>query len=144
MDSLSSPTALNLAFLRRQSTVLEFGAALMGGASAGQIWQDAAAKLVDGSGAARSRVMRYRADTDDLEVCAGMGWSDGMVGSVMSADTTPAGRSFRTALPVLVEDIMNDAPLRAGRTVAWPRHRFAAERPGQGRPGGVWIAGDRW
>ena len=49
MDSLSGPTALNLAFLGRQSTVLEFAAALLGDTSAGQIWQDAAAKLVEGS-----------------------------------------------------------------------------------------------
>jgi two-component sensor histidine kinase len=109
MDVSNTSVKVSPPFLLRQSLVLEFGAALLSNISLPQIWQDVALKLVEGSGAARSRVMRYRADADDLEVCAGAGWSDDMVGSTMSADTTPAGRSFRTAMPVFVEDIMNDA-----------------------------------
>jgi two-component sensor histidine kinase len=109
MDSLSRPASDSAAFLHRQSVALDFGAALLGNPSLLQIWQDAAARIADGSGAKQSRVMRYRANADDLEVCAGVGWSEGMVGSSLSADTTPAGRSFRTGMPVLVEDIMNDA-----------------------------------
>jgi two-component sensor histidine kinase len=109
MDSSGHSASVSAAFLHRQSLVLDFGAVLLGDPPLPQIWRGAAVKIVEGSGAEHSRVMRYRADTDDLEVCDGVGWSDGMVGSTMSADTTPAGRSFRTGMPVLVEDIMNDA-----------------------------------
>jgi two-component sensor histidine kinase len=109
MDSFSRPTSGSAAFLHRQSVALDFGAVLLGNPPLLQIWQDAAVKIADGSGAQHSRAMRYRAETDDLEVCAGVGWSEGMVGSSLSADTTPAGRSFRTRMPISVEDIMNDA-----------------------------------
>jgi two-component sensor histidine kinase len=109
MDPFSQPASISAAFLHRQSLVLDFGAALLDNLTVPEICQDAAVKIAAGSGAERSRVMRYRSETDDLEVCAGVGWSDGMVGSTLSADTTPAGRSFRTRMPIAVEDIMNDA-----------------------------------
>jgi two-component sensor histidine kinase len=109
MDSSSQPVAASAALLRRQTLILDFGATLLGNPTLPDLCHDAAVKIAEGSGAEHSRVMRYRAETNDLEVCAGIGWSNGMVGSSLSADTTPAGRSFRTGIPILVEDIMNDA-----------------------------------
>jgi two-component sensor histidine kinase len=109
MDPSGPSISVSAASLHRQALVLEFGATLLRELSESQICQEAALKLVEGSGAGHSRVMRYRAESDDLQVCGGVGWRNGMVGSVLSADTTPAGRCYRAAAAVQVDDIMNDA-----------------------------------
>ena len=53
------------------------------------------------------KVMRYRRQTGDLVMSAGMGWKDGVVRvATFSADLrSPAGWSFQTAEPVVISDV---------------------------------------
>lgn len=52
------------------------------------------------------KVLRYRRQTSDLLVAAGVGWKEGVVGSAtLSADLRSApGRSFQTAEPVTIKN----------------------------------------
>jgi two-component sensor histidine kinase len=53
-----------------------------------------------------TKVMRYRPDTDDLLIVAGVGWRDGVVGHVAFATSmnSPPGRAFQTGMPVCIID----------------------------------------
>lgn len=52
------------------------------------------------------KLLRYRRESDDLLVVAGMGWKPGVVGAAtLSTDLRSApGRSFQTAEPVIIRD----------------------------------------
>jgi two-component system, sensor histidine kinase PdtaS len=53
------------------------------------------------------KILQYRRRTADLLVVAGLGWSDGVVGSaVLSADMRSApGRAFQTGEPVTIKNL---------------------------------------
>lgn len=52
------------------------------------------------------KILRYRRETADLLVVAGMGWKEGVVRSaIFSSDLrSPPGRAFQTAEPVVIPD----------------------------------------
>jgi two-component sensor histidine kinase/putative methionine-R-sulfoxide reductase with GAF domain len=60
------------------------------------------------------KILRYRPDTADLLIVAGVGWKPGVVGhTVMSSDTaSPGGRSVQTGMPSVIEDIAHDPEYR--------------------------------
>jgi two-component sensor histidine kinase len=63
----------------------------------------------------RTKVLRYRPDSGDLLVVAGVGWKPGVVGAAtLPIDSaSPPGRSIQTAAPVAIEDLANDAEFRS-------------------------------
>ena len=126
MDATGDSDALAHGYLRRQSLILEFGE---GASETIRRFRRSARTPSPRSrkepSADHSRMVKYRAETDDMEVCAGIGWQEGMVGSTVSATaTTPAGRSLRTGKPVIVEDIRDDA--RFGSDEILQRHRVVS------------------
>ena len=125
MDATGGSDTLAQSYLRRQSLIVEFGEALLRNPTLPELCQGALATISVGTSADHSRMVKYRAETDDMLVCAGIGWQEGMVGSTVSATaTTPAGRSLRTGKPVIVEDIRDDA--RFGSDEILQRHRVVA------------------
>jgi two-component sensor histidine kinase len=54
-----------------------------------------------------TKIMRYRPDTGDLLIEAGVGWNEGVVGhTTLAIDYwSPAGRAFQTAAPIAIYDI---------------------------------------
>ncbi len=62
----------------------------------------------------RVKVLRYRPETSDLLVVAGVGWKDGVVGhATLGTDMqSPPGRSIQTSAPVAIEDLPNDREYR--------------------------------
>lgn len=54
-----------------------------------------------------TKVMRYRADSGDLLIEAGIGWKEGVVGhTTLAVDyRSPAGRAFQTGAPVAIYDL---------------------------------------
>jgi two-component sensor histidine kinase len=96
-------------YLERQALIVAFGDAILNNGKLQDVFEDAVAKIAEGTGADHSKMMKYRSESDDMLVCAGIGWQEGTVGSAESAAAnTPAGRSFRTGLPVYVEDLPNE------------------------------------
>lgn len=109
MDATEHPDTRVHGELKRQALIIEFGDAILNNGSLQDIFDDSVAEVVEGTDANQSKIVRYRPESDDMLVCAGIGWQEGVVGSAMGAANTPAGRSFRTGLPVYVEDLPNDA-----------------------------------
>ena len=62
----------------------------------------------------RTKVLRYRPDSGDLLIVAGVGWKPGVVGTeTLPIDSaSPPGRSIQTAAPVIIEDLPNDPEYR--------------------------------
>lgn len=60
------------------------------------------------------KVCRYRPETNDLLVEAGVGWKPNVIGQVVSkADiSSPQGRAFVTGQPVICEDLTKEAGLQ--------------------------------
>jgi two-component sensor histidine kinase/putative methionine-R-sulfoxide reductase with GAF domain len=58
----------------------------------------------------RTKVLRYRPETADLLVEAGVGWNPGVVGNATLSIgyRSPPGRAIQTAAPVLINDLPND------------------------------------
>lgn len=109
MDATEHPDTRVHGELKRQALIIEFGDAVLNNGSLQDIFDDAAAKVAEGTDATQSRIVRYRPESDDMLVCAGIGWQEGVVGSALSAAAnTPAGRSFRTGVAVCVEDLSNE------------------------------------
>lgn len=65
------------------------------------------------------KLMRYRPEQSDLLVEAGVGWKEGVVGSVAfpSDFLSPPGRAFRTGEPVKLEDLSDPKDFRISRTL---------------------------
>jgi two-component system, sensor histidine kinase PdtaS len=109
MDATKDPDTLVHGDVKRQALIIEFGEAVLNNGSLQDTFDDAAAKVAEGTEANQSRIVKYRPESDDMLICAGVGWQEGVVGSAMSAAAnTPAGRSFRTGLAVCVEDLPNE------------------------------------
>lgn len=109
MDATRDRDTLVQGDLKRRALIIEFGEALLNNRSLQDTLDDAAAKVAEGTGANQSRIVRYRPESDDMLVCAGIGWQAGVIGSVMSAAVnTPAGHSFRTGRAVCVEDLPHE------------------------------------
>ncbi len=92
----------------RQALVASFGGrALDEGLDLDALLGEAAAHAAAGLGVKRAKVLRYRSASDDLLVCAGIGWVPGVVGHVtLSADlASPPGRALRTNEGVAIPDI---------------------------------------
>jgi two-component sensor histidine kinase len=109
MDATKEPDTLAQRVLKRRALIVEFGETVLNNASLQDTFHDAAAKVAEGTDASQSRIVRYRPESDDMLVCAGIGWQRGVIGSAMSAAAnTPAGRSLRTGLAVCVEDLSSE------------------------------------
>jgi PAS domain S-box-containing protein len=93
---------------QRQALVASFGSrALDAGLDLDALLGEAAVHAAAGLSVERAKVLRYRPASDDLLVCAGVGWAPGVVGhATLSADlTSPPGRALRTDAGVVIADI---------------------------------------
>ena len=84
-----------------------FGVEALGTSDLDALLQRATEQVSQGMGVGRAKVLRYRPVADDLLVCAGVGWNDGVVGhaSLPAGMASPPGRAFRTCTPVYVDDL---------------------------------------
>ena len=66
------------------------------------------------------KVMRYRPDTGDLLIEAGVGWKEGVVGHVaVGGDyASPAGRAIQTGAPVVIDNLPGDKEYRVSGVLA--------------------------
>ena len=108
------------ASLRHQRILSRFGARALVENDPAVLLQQAAADVAEGLDFRRAKVLRYRPDTDDFLVVAGVGWHEGVVGRavVPNDPDTPPGRSFTTRQPVPVSDLRASGPPHANRLLA--------------------------
>src|SRR5688500_16837866 len=103
----NSPTSISDA-AQRQALVASFGSrALDEELDLDALLGEAAVHAAAGLSVERAKVLRYRPASDDLLVCAGVGWASGVVGhATLSADlASPPGRALRTQAGVAIAGI---------------------------------------
>lgn len=90
--------------------VLEFAKGALGPVPIAALLERACQCTAEGTGVERTKVLRYRADADDLLIVAGVGWKPGVVGqrSLPSHLRSPPGLTYRAAIPTFVDDLPND------------------------------------
>ncbi|MBB5696450.1 GAF domain-containing protein [Muricoccus pecuniae] len=99
---------------RYQEILTDFGRIAPQASSIDRLLQLACVQAVRGIGIAHSKIMRFRPETGDLLVVAGVGWKSGVVGHVtLGTDIASApGRALQTREPVVIDDLPNDPEFR--------------------------------
>jgi two-component sensor histidine kinase len=97
--------------LAHNRLLAEFGKHALSESPLDALLQEASELVAEGTGISHAKVLRYRPESDDLLVVAGVGWRPGVVGraTLSSAMSSPPGRSLRTGEPVCISDLPNAA-----------------------------------
>jgi two-component sensor histidine kinase/CheY-like chemotaxis protein len=97
--------------LRQQAALARFGSFALGESDLGKVLTEAARVCAEGLEVPFCKICRYRPEENDLLVEAGVGWHQGVVGCVVSRadESSPQGRAFITAKPVICDDLNTDA-----------------------------------
>jgi len=97
--------------LHQQGLVASFGLFALAGGTLEVILAEACRAAADGLHASFSKVLHYRAASNDLLVVAGIGWREGTVGhSTLGAGlSSPAGFALQTGEPVLSNNLSEEA-----------------------------------
>ena len=87
--------------------VLAFARQALGRAALESLLQRTTEEVARGMHIRRVKILTYQPETDDLLVCAGTGWRDGVVGHARlpSDMASPPGRTFRTCQPVYIQNL---------------------------------------
>ncbi len=103
--------------LRHQRTLSRFGARALAEKNLSALLDEAAVCVAEGLELPRAKVLRYRPETNDFLVVAGVGWHDGVVGHgvVPNDPDTPPGRALATREPVVVSDLNQPGGLHSSR-----------------------------
>jgi two-component sensor histidine kinase len=96
--------------LRQQAAIANFGGFALRQNDLLKVLTEAARVCAEGLSVPFCKICRYRADENDLQIEAGIGWKEGVVGHVVSrADaSSPQGRAFVTGLPSICNDLRKD------------------------------------
>jgi two-component sensor histidine kinase len=92
----------------------EFGRHALSDCDLGTLLQEACELVAGGIGLQHAKVLRYRAESDDLLVVAGVGWRPGVVGKATLPATldSPPGRALRLIEPVSIADLPGSREFR--------------------------------
>jgi two-component system, sensor histidine kinase PdtaS len=87
--------------------VLAFARHALGTADLESLLQRTTEEVARGMHIRRAKILSYQPETDDLLVCAGTGWREGVVrhARLPSNMASPPGRTFRTCQPVYIHDL---------------------------------------
>jgi two-component sensor histidine kinase len=94
---------------RQQAALAQFGSFAFKERDLSKILAEAARVCAASLGVPYCKICRHRAAENDLLIEAGCGWDLGVVGRVVSQadETSPQGRAFVTAYPVIIRDVRN-------------------------------------
>ena len=89
--------------LKQQDILAEFGVEALRSRKIEGVFESAVRLCADGMDAPLCKVLKYRHDTEDFLVIAGVGWEDGVVGhATIGADmASPAGYAMKTGEPMI-------------------------------------------
>ena len=90
--------------------VLDFAKGALGPVPIPTLLDRACECAAEGTGVKRAKVLRYRAEGDDLLIITGVGWKPGVVGhqSLPSHRRSPPGLTYRSATPTFIDDLPNN------------------------------------
>ena len=95
---------------KQQSVVAQLGLMALSGADPYEVMHRAVRQVAHVLEADFSKVLRYRANTDDFELTAGFGWQEGLVGkaTIDGHQNSQAGYTLGSEKPVIVEDLRTE------------------------------------
>lgn len=110
-ESASSTAAR---FLEYQRALAAFSRVASGALAPERLMQHACAQVSRVTHIKHTKVLQSRPKHGDLLIVAGVGWDEGVVGTVSlpADDASPAGRSVQTAAPVVIKDLANESEYR--------------------------------
>eukprot|EP01037_Dinobryon_pediforme_P005713 gene5713-5776_t len=109
------PNDIQIVRIRRYQEILtDFGRMAPEATDDNRLMQLACVQAARGIGIERTKVMRFRPETGDLLIVAGVGWKPGVVGRVaLSSDlASPPGRAYQTRQPNVIDDLPTDREFR--------------------------------
>ena len=106
--------------LRQQELLAELGACALRGGEPSGLLQEATRLIALGLETKFAKVLQYLPDEDELLVCAGVGWREGVVGHArIGADLlSPAGFALRTGKPVISNALDKESRFRTPALLA--------------------------
>ncbi len=109
MSTLSDLSLSELASrLRQQEFVAQFGLRAVAGEPSAALIDGACVLAAEGLNAQLAKVLRYRPETNDFLVIAGIGWHPGVVGNrtLGAGLDSPAGYALHSERPVRTDDLV--------------------------------------
>ena len=96
--------------LHQQELVAQFGIRALNGEPTPSLMTEACVVAAKGLNARFAKVLRYRPDSNDLLVVAGVGWNSGVVGdrTIGAGLDSPAGYALHTERPLCTNDLPNE------------------------------------
>ena len=93
--------------LRQQAALAAFGMFAFREKHLANILNEAARICAESLGVPFAKICRYRKDSNDLLIEAGVGWQPGVVGVVTcrADETSPQGRAFITGEPIIIKNL---------------------------------------
>ena len=106
--------------LRQQELVAAFGIYALQPRSVGETLEEACRTVSDGLGTRYAKVLRYRQETNDFLIEAGVGWHAGVVGhSTLGGELdSPAGFALKSGQPTVAPDLLNEGRFRVPAILA--------------------------
>lgn len=98
----------------QQEMLAEFGAQALRSRDIDLLFKSAVSLCAEGMPAPLCKLLKYRPETEDFLVIAGIGWHEGVVGhATIGADmASPAGYAMKTGLPVISNHLQLETRFR--------------------------------
>lgn len=114
MTGAMEPAAELVRRLHQQDFVVQFGAFALACRDERGLLHEAARVVAEGTVGTMGKVLRYRTDSRDLLVCAGVGWGEDVIGTAVMAvdDGSPAGYAYLRDEPILSNDLESETRFR--------------------------------
>ncbi len=106
--------------LQQQSLVADFGVMALSAGTLDAVLETACAVAAEGLHTRFSKVLRYRAASDDFLIVQGIGWHPGVVGHATLGGglDSPAGYALHTGEPTRANDLENEARFKVPPVLA--------------------------
>ncbi len=106
--------------LRQQELVAAFGIYALQPRTVDDTLAEACRTVSDGLGTRYAKVLRYRPETNDFLIAAGVGWHAGVVGhSTLGGELdSPAGFALKSGGPTVAPDLLNEGRFRVPGVLA--------------------------
>jgi two-component sensor histidine kinase len=106
-DSTGSPAEIIEKLRRHMRIVVDLGRIVARNGDVEHFFHQAVVQVARAIEIDHVKILRYRPDTADLLIVAGIGWKPGVVGNATfpSDLSSPPGRSYQTAEPVVLADL---------------------------------------
>ena len=119
-DQLTAPQEELKRRLKQQEMLSKFGVEALRCREIDNLYVSAAHLCAEGMQAPLCKILKYRPDSEDFLVIAGVGWDEGVIGhAIIGADmASPAGYALKTGQPVISNHLQAETRFRTPELMA--------------------------